>query len=208
MGSLQGAPAASHWLGVGGGGVGEGGVGLGGVGAGGGPPEPPGHSAHQHTFPPPPQPLWVFSVEQLPPAVDPSAQIVAGRGAFLVQIYLKTFSTGGLVGAGVGGLVGGGNVGGFVGAFVGGLVGTGVGGGFVGKFVGAFVGFGVGGGFVGNAVGLGVGGGVGNAVGFFVGIGVGLAVGGLTGAGVGGGVVGAEMHWPKVPVKPVPKSPP
>ncbi len=192
-------------------------MGLGGVGAGGGPPEPPGHSAYQHTFPPFPQPRLVFSEEQLPPAVDPSAQIVAGRGAFLVQIYLKTFSTGGLVGAGVGGLVGGGNVGGFVGAFVGGLVGTGVGGGFVGKFVGAFVGLGVGGGFVGNAVGLGVGGGVGfgvgggfvgNAVGFFVGTGAGLAVGGLTGAGVGGGVVGAEMHWPKVPVKPVPKSPP
>ena len=142
---------------VGAGGVGDGGVGV--VGLGGGPPPSPGHAAHQQVTPFLPQLLFTFSSEQLPPAVDPSAQMVASIGWFLAQTYLVIVGTvGGAVGAGVGGLVGGGNVGNAVGLGVGRLVGFGVGGGFVGNAVGAFVGFGVGRGFVGNAVGLGVGG--------------------------------------------------
>ncbi|KAK1732779.1 hypothetical protein QTG54_016491 [Skeletonema marinoi] len=140
-----------------------GGEGGGGVGVGGGPPPSPGHDDHQHTFPPFPQPSGAFALEQLPPARDPSAQIVAGRGAFLVQMYLSTAATGGFVGAGEGGLDGKG-VGGFVGTFVG----FGVGG-FVGSAVGGFVGAFVGGGLVGSAVGLGEGGFVGKGVGGFVG---------------------------------------
>ena len=146
------------------------------MGVGGGPPPSPGHDDHQHTLPLFPQLSAAFAVEQLPPARDPSAQIVAGRGSCLAQRYLSTAATatGGFVGAGEGGLDGNG-VGGFVGAFVGGgLVGSAVG---LGE--GGFVGCGEGG-FVGSDVGKDVGG--------FTGAGLGGGVGGLTGAGVGGGV--------------------
>jgi len=183
-------------------------VGPEGVGAGGfvgeGPPPPPGQDAHQHDFPPLPQPLLVSTEVHSPPATTPSAQIVAARGSFLAQTYLSTDSTGAEVGGGVGA---------FVGLGVGGFVGLGVGGGFVGAFVGlgvgGFVGLGVGG-FVGTGVGAGVGAfvgtGVGACVGEFVGLGVGtfvgtgvgadvggfvgLGVGGFVGLGVGGAVVG------------------
>jgi len=122
------------------GGVGLGGVGVGGVGVGGPAVHP---EAHQHTFPPFPQPLPTFTEEQVASASCPSAHMVDDKGSFLAQTYLLTDATGGGVGGSVGGLVGGGGV---VGAFEGGAVGTGVGGGLVGRFVGEFVGTGVGGG--------------------------------------------------------------
>ena len=161
-------------------GLGVGGDGDGGDGDGGSPPPLPGHDAHQHFFCPFPQSSLEPAVEQLPPAVEPSTQIVAGRGAFLVQMYMSTISTGAGVGTGVGGFVGTG-VGGEVG-------GTGA---AVGFGVGGFVGTGVGG-FVGTGVGFGVGGFVGTEVGGFVGAtgaGVGFGEGGFVGAAVGGGVV-------------------
>lgn len=208
----HGAPVAAQTLQSPVGGDGDGGDGDGGDGAGGSPPPLPGHDAHQHTFPPFPQLSAEPAVEQLPPAVEPSTQIVAGRGAFLVQIYMSTISTGAGVGTGVGGFVGTGvggevggtgagvgfKVGGFVGTGVGGVVGSAVGfgvGGTVGTGVGGFVGTDVGsgvGGFVGATgagVGFGEGGFVGTGVGGLTGAGLGGGEGGLTGAGVGGGVV-------------------
>jgi hypothetical protein len=43
---------------------------------------------HQQTFPPLPHALLSFSVAQLPPAGDPSVQILIGLGSFLEQMYL------------------------------------------------------------------------------------------------------------------------
>ena len=131
--------------------VGSGAGGFVGSGAGGfvgeGPPPVPGQDAHQHDFPPLPQPLLTLAEVHSPLASTPSAQIVAARGSFLAQTYLATDSTGAEVGGGVGA--------------------------FVGLGVGGFVGLGVGGGLVGAFVGLGVGGFVGKGVGGFVGLGVG-----------------------------------
>ena len=93
-----------------------GGDGAGGDGAGGSPPPPPpGHDAHQHDLFPFPHLLSLPTLEQSPPAVEPSTQIVAGRGLFLAQIYLSTISIGDGVGEDVGGCDGrgvGGEVGG------------------------------------------------------------------------------------------------
>lgn len=103
-------------------------------------PDPPGHpdDAHQHDFPPFPQPLLEPGEVHSPPASDPLVQILASDGRHLVQMYL---STGVFVGLLVGGGVGG--CGASVGFGVGGLVGLLVGG-SVGA-TGALVGSGVGG---------------------------------------------------------------
>jgi len=98
------------------------GVGAGGVGAGGGGGLPlVGHACHQQTFPPFPHPSGLFSMEQLPPAGKPSAQIVAGRGWVFVHTYLSTVvvTTGGFVGGGITELVGLGVGGAVTGASVG-----------------------------------------------------------------------------------------
>jgi hypothetical protein len=48
-----------------------------------------GHEVfHQQTFPPLPHTLFSFSVAQLPPAGDPSVQILFRFGSFLEQMYL------------------------------------------------------------------------------------------------------------------------
>lgn len=110
----------------------------GGVEGGGGGPEVLGHASfHQQTFPPLPQLFAWPMVVHWSLAVEPSAQIVDGRGSFFAHIYLASVATNG-----VGDEVVGGDVGKGVGLFVGGPV-TG---GDVGKGVGLDVGRGVGGG--------------------------------------------------------------
>jgi hypothetical protein len=154
------------------------------------------HSAHQQNFPPFPHPLLTPTFAHSPPAIAPSAQIVAGKGTFLTQTCLNTVCTG-FVGSGVG-IADGCGVGGEVGAAVIGCpVGSGVGladGCGVGGEVGAAViGCPVGSG-VGLADGCGVGGEVGAAViGCPVGSGVGLADGCGVGGEVGAAVIGCPV---------------
>lgn len=113
-----------------------GGVGGGVEGAGGGPDVLGQASYHQQVFPPRPQLFAWPMVVHWSLAVEPSAQIVAGRGSFFAHIYFASVATNG--------------------------VGEEVVGGDVGKGVGLFVGVPLVGGDVGKGVGLDVGRGVGD----------------------------------------------